>query len=80
MLTINDETTTATHFAYDSCHKIYLLEDDQDLGEARDSGYDVIDICNLKEAYNNSCELRFISNWKLDKKFVEQFEEAEFSD
>lgn len=32
-------------------------------------------IIDLEDIYNNSCPLRFISNWKLDKKYVKQFEE-----
>ena len=29
----------------------------------------------MEDVYNNSCPLRFISNWKLDKQYVKQCEE-----
>ena len=39
------------------------------------NNYDIYDLDNLKELYNESCSLRFISNWKLTKRYVKQFEE-----
>lgn len=78
-MTINDETVSATEFAYDGCHKIYLIEDMQDRYEA-DGQYSIFPISKLKEAFDDSCELRFITNWKLSKNYVEQFEEAVFED
>jgi hypothetical protein len=74
MITINHKQTKAKKFAYDGCHKIYLLEKEDDVWEARDCEYDIIDIASLKEVFNNSCNLRFISNWTLDKDYVRQFE------
>jgi hypothetical protein len=75
---INGETTTAKEFAYDGCHKIYLLESADEREEARDCAYDILPISSLREAFNNSCGLQFISNWKLSKRYVEQFGEACF--
>ena len=43
---------------------------------AKEIGYDVYPIENLKEIYEHSCELRFISNWKLTKNYVTQFEDC----
>ncbi len=61
-------------FGYDGCHKIYILETEEDIKEAKETGYDkVYDMSELLEIYNNSCPLRFINNWKLDKTFIEQF-------
>lgn len=79
-MTINGQQTKATEFAYDRCHKIYLLESENDRGEARDSGYDILPIENLKKAFNKSCGLQFISSWDLSKRFVDQFQGAEFED
>lgn len=62
-------------FAYDGCHKIYVLEDSKDLLEATNVGYDIYQIDEIEEKYNDSCEFRFISNWKLTERYVEQFEE-----
>jgi hypothetical protein len=71
---INGKETTAKQFAYDGCHKIYLLESENDVWEARDCGYDVLPISGLRKTFYNSCGLQFISNWKLDKDYVRQFE------
>lgn len=65
-------------FAYDGCHKIYILEDKQDEEDAIEYGYGIWFMSFLEETYNNSCDLRFIRNWKLDKAYVNQFEDARF--
>ena len=62
-------------FAYDNCHKIYIIEDEQDEQEAKEYGYNIYPIEDIKSAYYNSCSLRLISNWKLTKRYVKQFEE-----
>lgn len=72
---INDKETQARRFAYDGCHKIYLIEDDADLENALSLGYEIRNIELLEETYNNSCELRFINDWKLNTVYVGQFEE-----
>ena len=59
-------------FAYDGCHKIYLLEDEEDLKHANEIGYTILPITKLKETYENSCSLRFINNWKLTKVYAKQ--------
>lgn len=73
-MTINGKETTAKHFAYDGCHKIYLLEDQNDKGEARSDGYEIRPIEQIEKVFHNSCGLQFIDNWKLNKCFVSQFE------
>lgn len=65
-------------FAYDGCHKIYIIEDVDDWRTALESGYKILPIEKLEETYEKSCSLKFISNWKLDKRYVPQFEDAEF--
>jgi hypothetical protein len=75
---INNQVTTAKGFAYDDCHKIYLLERDSDWKDASGSGYTILPIEKLEETYEGSCDLRFISNWALTKQFVRQFETADF--
>jgi hypothetical protein len=72
---INGVEILGKQFAYDNCHKIYIIEDNEDLNVAKDCGYDIFDITELEDKYNNSCSLKFISNWKLDKEYVRQFEE-----
>lgn len=75
---INNKEVIGNKFAYDTCHKIYIIEDEEDLKNAKEIGYKIYDIKDLKEAYENSCPLRFIDNWKLDKCYVAQFENAVF--
>ena len=77
---INNQVTTAKGFAYDDCHKIYLLERDSDWKDASDAGYTILPIEKLIETYEGSCDLRFISNWALNKQFVRQFEPAAFDE
>lgn len=77
---INGKEIKAKQFAYDGCHKIYLIEDTDDLKDAKDIGYDIYDIKLLKETYDSSCSLRFINNWKLTEQIVPQFETAKFEE
>lgn len=68
-------------FVYDGCHKIYLVEDENDIEEVkRDWGENekFYDIKELPQIWNNSCPLKFIDNWKLTKRYVRQFYDAEF--
>ena len=51
--------------AYDGCHKIYICEDEEDVKEATEIGYEIHEISELEKLYNISCQLVFISNWKL---------------
>ena len=75
---INNKNTEAEEFAYDGCHKIYLIEDEEDRKDALCTGYDLYPVSVLKEKFNTSCPLRFINNWKCSKQFVNQFEDAVF--
>ncbi len=74
---INNKVIKNKYFAYDGCHKIYLLNDSE-IEEAKNSGYNILPIENLKEAYNNSCSLKFINTWEDCKSIVTQFEDAIF--
>ena len=75
---INNIEVVGKSFAFDGCHKIYILEDEKDIKEATESEYKIYSISSLKDIYEYSCELRFISNWKLNKQYVKQFEDAFF--
>ncbi len=75
---INKKETNAKEFAYDGCHKIYLIEDEEDKRDALDYGYEIRPIKELKKTFECSCPLRFIHNWKLNKTYVAQFERAIF--
>lgn len=75
---INGKEVIGNSFAWDGCHKIYIIEDNEDYEMARDYEYDIYDIEEIQDKYNDSCDLRFIYNWKLDKQYVCQFEKARF--
>lgn len=75
---VNGKEIKGKGIAYDGCHKIYIIEDKQDEIEAHKMGYELYVLDILEKIYNNSCPLRFISNWKLDKNFVKQCEVAIF--
>lgn len=66
-------------FAYDGCHKIYLLESEQDKKDAMELDYIIMPISELVSVYEDSCSLRFINNWQLDKTYVSQFKDAKFN-
>lgn len=67
--------------AYDGCHKLYILEDLEDVRQAKELGYTIYDdVVYVEDLYAMSCELRFISNWKLDKNYVKQCEKAVFEE
>ena len=72
---VNSKEIKGKGIAYDGCHKIYILEDENDEKEAYDMGYELYVLDILEKIYNNSCSLRFINNWKLDKCYVAQGEE-----
>ena len=77
---INGQEIIADKFAYDGCHKIYIIEDEEDLEMAKEYEYEIHDIKELEDIYIQSCELRFIDNWKLDKCFASQYERVVFED
>lgn len=70
-----------TLFVYDDCHKIYIVEDKEDIESVKKMwGEKTIfyNIDELPKIWEETCPLRFISNWKLDKQFVRQFKGAKF--
>jgi hypothetical protein len=73
---INNIVTEAKEFAFDGCHKIYLIESSKDKKEAIKNGYNLLPISKLKESYDNSCSLKFINSWDLQTTFAEQGRKA----
>lgn len=80
-VTINNQTSPATEFAWGGCHKIYLLDNgDTDkngengymLSKNGEPGYKVLPVSELQRVWDQSCPLRFINNWALDKNHVPQ--------
>lgn len=70
----NNNIQSNGYFAFDGCHKIYILEDSQDMYEATQLDYNILPIDKLKDTYDNACVLKFINNWKLTKTYAEQCE------
>ena len=68
---INGKTVTGDRFAFEGCHKIYVIDTPEEEAQALKYGYDIYPIEEIKEAYEGSCSLKFISNWPLDDKDIE---------
>jgi hypothetical protein len=78
-LVINNETVAATHFAWDGCHKIYLIKTASDRSLMDSYGWEsgaYHPIWELPQAWEDSCSLRFISWADLTlPNLVNQFDE-----
>jgi len=66
-------------FKYDGCHKIYILETNEDIKDViekneMNSYYTILPMKELANVYLHSCPLRFIMNNKLTKTFIRQGE------
>ena len=80
MLTINGEVINATHFAYDGCHKIYLIGGTDQMATMLDYGYgsgDILPVSELARVWEETCFLRFINWADLGETVVEQGYETE---
>ena len=79
---INGKEVTAEKFAFEGCHKIYIIDTPEEEAQALKYGYNIYPIEEIREAYEGSCSLKFISNWPLDDNnfvsYVAQFEKATF--
>lgn len=73
---VNGYEITQKFFAYDGCHKIYLI-DDEDMADVEKTNYEIVPIEYLPNVWSVSCGLRFIRTWKLES-IVGQYEEAVF--
>ena len=79
-MTINGEVVKATHFAYDGCHKIYLIGGVEDMAAMLDYGYgsgDILPVSELARVWEETCFLRFISWADLSGNVVSQDYEEE---
>lgn len=74
---INDVDVLGDQVAFDGCHKLFVIEDEDDLTQMVEFGYDIHPIQELPALYAGSCPLRFILNVKLDKTYVDQLGENE---
>lgn len=65
MLEINGKEIEEKEFAFDGCHKFYLISKEEEKAEAEGYEYDIYPIEKLPKMFWNSCPLRFISKWDL---------------
>lgn len=76
MVAINGTKIWADEFAWDDCHKIYIVTDQKSRDQLEGYGYDFHPISELVNAWNHSCSLRFISDASLGCIYVSQFPEG----
>ena len=74
-LALNTFDTKAKEFAFDGCHKFYLIQTKEDRANALEIGYDLYPMNRLPSMFQHSCPLRFINTWKL-KTVIPQFATA----
>jgi hypothetical protein len=67
--------------AWDGCHKIYFLQDEERQAAAERFGYDIYPSEKVREAYEDSCSLRFVSRWGFDNDdFDHEYNIRQFED
>ena len=77
MLKINGkEVKTNGYYAFDNCHKFYILENDDERFKAEGIGYKIYPIEFLEEDLKYSCPLRFINSFNLENTYLIQGEES----
>lgn len=45
---INNVEVIGNRFAYDGCHKIYVIENQEDEQKSRECGYEILDISQFE--------------------------------
>ena len=75
---INGKQCKGESFAFDGCHKIYVVEGKDDEKKMRKLGYEILPISELPWMWATSCPLRFIYSANLERQFAHQGETAVF--
>tara|TARA_R100000742_G_C4253014_1_gene71152 strand:+ start:647 stop:928 length:282 start_codon:yes stop_codon:yes gene_type:complete len=55
------------YFAFDTCHKIYILSNQDEIDQAIELGYEIKEIKDIVNTYNKSCPYKFINYWNLKR-------------
>lgn len=76
---INKKEVKGKEFAYDECHKIYILETEEDIQNAKRIGYSIYPIKEIQSIYRDSCPLRFIHTWDFSVTYAKQGQKAIFT-
>ena len=90
---IQEALQTAKGIAWDTCHKIYVLMDDQEMELMKGCGYEALIsadtttpeamLATIEEWFENSCGLRFVDSVSTENGFtslVSQFEDEDGDD
>ena len=54
------------NYAYDNCHKHYIIRNNKEMEEAKSYGYDIKPLCELPSTWSNSCGLEMIDFWDVE--------------
>ena len=54
------------NYAYDNCHKHYIIRNNKEMEEAKSYGYDIKPLCELPTTWSNSCGLEMIDFWDVE--------------
>lgn len=76
LISVNGITIYADEFAWDECHKIYIVTDQESRDQLEGYGYEFFPINELEDAWQASCFLRFISDASLSCDYVSQCHES----
>jgi hypothetical protein len=90
---IQEALQTAKGIAWDTCHKIYVLMDDEQMEIMRSYGYEALITANtttpeamlatIEEWFDSSCALRFVQSVSTEDGFnnlIEQFQDEDGDD
>ena len=78
MRKLNDMDIPEERFAFDGCHKIYLIATDEEAKDAIECDYEIRPITDLPACWVDTCPLRFVNRWGTFETVVGQFEPAHF--
>ena len=67
---INNVEIKDKYFAFDTCHKIYILSNQDEMYQAIKLGYEIKETKDIVNTYNKSCSLKFIDFWNVEKKHI----------
>lgn len=74
-------TKSKWKIAWDGCHKIYFLQDKGRVVMAKEYGYTIYPSSKVRELFENSCSLRFVSRWGYDNPdFMHEWNIYQFED
>ncbi len=75
---VNGKEIVGIGFAYDGCHKFFVLKNEEEKEEALFYGHEFHKLRWLKRYWEISCPLKFIISWDLSCYYVKQGEQATF--